>query len=96
MPEISEEIKSFYDKVFAAEGNLFETFSFSFALVKKAMLEELSSAVHKPGVYTVLNIPHKVIYEVEDAGGIAEKLEIEVYWIDRILVKIDKKLGILK
>lgn len=56
------------------EGDSFQSYSFSCAPIKKAMLEKLSSAIHKLAAHTMLNIPKKLISEVADAIEIARSL----------------------
>lgn len=73
--DISEELKIFFNKVLAMKGDIFETFSISRALVKKIILEGISSPILKLEDHTMLNIPSKTVSEVAEKTEIARNLE---------------------
>lgn len=57
IPEILEEQKSFYDRGFATEGDIFEGFVFNCAPMKMLILEEMYKGVLKLAPFTILGVP---------------------------------------
>lgn len=91
LPNISEEIKSFYDDIFIVEGDIFEDCSFDWVQLSKMVVEELFNSIQKLEKFTVLEVPSQVVFEVADIVAIIAKMGVKVEWIYKILGDIAAK-----
>lgn len=88
--EIPEE-QPFYNCVFASVGDIFEGFMFDRALVKKLILEEVYPGVQKLETFNIQDAPENVVSKMAITIALAEKMGIQVVWINKIIGEISSR-----
>lgn len=93
IPEILEEQKTFFDRVFAAEGDIFKGFVFDWTLVKKLTFEEMYICMLKLRSFNILDVPDNVVSKVAKAIAPTMKIGIWVEYLNQVIGKFSARRG---
>lgn len=81
IPQILEEQKSLYNRVFTLynhvftiEGDIFEGFVLDWAPFKKLILQEIDQGVWKLKTFIILDVPDNVVLKVASTVAVTEKM----------------------
>lgn len=87
---ITEEHKSFYNRVLAIEGDIFKRFVFDWAPIKKVILEVIFHAMSKLQTFC-MDVLDNIVSKVASMVAAAEKMGIRVVWTDKVFGEIGAK-----
>lgn len=78
-------LKSYFNIFFAAEGDIFNSYTLEWAPMRKLIIEGLFTSLRKMETNSMLNVPSKVISDLANTIDAGEKIRVRVDWNDRAI-----------
>lgn len=85
------ELKSYFNMVLAAESDIFKSCLLELAPMRELIIEGLFSSIDKFESFTMVNVHCEVISKVVNKVDAAEKIGVQVDWIDKAIDEIIPK-----
>lgn len=84
-------IKSFYDELFATEGNIFQNYSVAWLAFRSIIINGLFDSIRKLEKHKIIDVPTVILEEVAEVAALAAKNGVRVDWLDEALGRVTTK-----